>query len=160
MVSFTTIALLSVAQLAAAHPNPPPAFQVTNLNTFEPSGRPGNENVYRVGFSVTDPSDSSATTCEAVWDIAVATTGYPATYLANCTDPSYAFKFVDYHSYYDFVLDVKHTTKKHGKKTTKFAKALVDFDIIQCTHAASGFSVCSQKAGVGFALPVYGVKKH
>lgn len=28
--------------------------------------------------------------------------------LANCTDPSYAFKFTDYHTYYDFVLDVKH----------------------------------------------------
>jgi hypothetical protein len=110
MVSSIILTLFATAHLAAALPKVSPAFQVTNLNTFEPSGRPENVNIYRVAFSVTDPNDSSSTTCAAEWDYSVATTGYPSSYLANCTDPSYAFKFVDYVNYYDFELDVKHTT--------------------------------------------------
>lgn len=110
MLSSITLTLFTIAHLAVALPNAPPAFQVTNLNTFEPSGCPGNTNTYRVSFSVADPSDPSSTTCAAEWDYSVATTGYPSSYLANCTGPSYAFKFVDYVNYYDFGLDVKHTT--------------------------------------------------
>jgi len=30
--------------------------------------------------------------------------------LANCTDPSFAFKFEDWVSYMDFTLNVKHKT--------------------------------------------------
>lgn len=81
MVSFISLGLLALAQYAMSLPNPPP-FQVTNLNTFEPSGRPGNVNLYRVGFNVTDPSDSSTTFCETRWDYANATTGYPSTYVS------------------------------------------------------------------------------
>lgn len=51
-------------------------------------------------------------------------------------------------------------SKKYGKKVTRFAKGLVTFDVIQCSHAASGFSVCNQKDGVGFPLPVYDVRRH
>jgi hypothetical protein len=50
-------------------------------------------------------------------------------------------------------------SKKHDKKTKRFAKGEVNLDILQCSHAASGFSVCNQKAGVAFPLPVYNVKK-
>lgn len=82
MVSFNPLALLSISQLAIAVPNPSPAFQVTSLNTFEPSGRPGNANIYRVGFNVADPSDSSSATCEAQWDYSVATTAYPSSYVS------------------------------------------------------------------------------
>jgi hypothetical protein len=110
MVSSIALTLFAIAQLGKALPNASSAFQVTALNTFEPSGRPENSNIYRVGFSVTDPSDSSTATCTTEWDYSVATTGYPSSYLANCTDPLYAFKFVDYKNYYDFKLDVKHIT--------------------------------------------------
>ncbi|KAF2189439.1 hypothetical protein K469DRAFT_747529 [Zopfia rhizophila CBS 207.26] len=163
MVFFTSFVLsLAVASLASSRPNPrsPPDFQVTSLNTFEPSGRPESNSPYRVGFNVADPSGEGSTAfCEARWAYADATTGYPSSYLANCSDPNYAFKFVDYNNYYDFKLDVKHSTQKHGKTVTKFAQGLVDFTIIQCSHAASGFSVCNQRDGVAFPLPVYDVQK-
>ncbi|PSN73050.1 hypothetical protein BS50DRAFT_568639 [Corynespora cassiicola Philippines] len=159
MISIKSLSLIALAQLVIARPGPLPPFQVTNLYTFEPSGRPGNANVYRVSFNVTDPSDSSSTYCETNWGITEATTGYPSNYVANCTDPSWAFKFVGYVNYYDFDLDVQHSSKKHGKKVTKYAKGVVDDTIIQCSHAASGFSVCNQRDGVAFPLPVYDVKK-
>jgi hypothetical protein len=83
--------LLSFALLAErtiSHPNPPPdpstlpAFIVDQLNIFEPSGRPGNVNLYRVAFDVTDPSDSNAkATCETFWDYADAATGWPHNYV-------------------------------------------------------------------------------
>jgi hypothetical protein len=207
--------LIALATVASARPRKPAPFQVTNLNTFEPTGRPEQVNIYRVGFNVTDPNDSTAAFCEARWDYSEATTGYPSDYvcgfrfhvtpsfiqlrqalwklhvkmlifpsllqLANCTDASYAFKFTDYHTYYDFVLDVRHkryvspshsintlvmqtraaanalSSKKHGKKVTRSASGLVDFSIIQCSHAASGFSVCNQREGVAFPLEVYAV---
>lgn len=50
-------------------------------------------------------------------------------------------------------------SKKHGKKATRFAKGLVDNSIIECAHAASGFSVCNQRAGVAFLLEVYDVRQ-
>ncbi|KAF2276100.1 uncharacterized protein EI97DRAFT_433514 [Westerdykella ornata] len=156
-LNFLSVALLALIPSTFAAPHPPTAapFQVTNLNTFEPTGRPGSVNLYRVGFNVTDPADSSTAFCETQWDYADATTGWPSTYLANCTNPSYAFKFVDYHSYYDFTLDVRHKSKTHGRPTTRFAKGQVNLDILQCSHAASGFSVCNQKEGVQFPLQVY-----
>jgi len=83
MVSFATLALLAVAQFAVARPNSPAAFQVTNLNTFEPTGRPNQENLYHVGFTVADPSDGSSTTCDVTWDYSQATTGYPQTYVRH-----------------------------------------------------------------------------
>jgi hypothetical protein len=70
MVSFTAYALLAIAQLAAARPGHQASlpFQVTNLNTFEPSGR-AQTDVYRVGFNVTDPNEPPASTfCEARWN--------------------------------------------------------------------------------------------
>lgn len=83
-------------------------FQITDLNIFEPSGRPRDSSRYTVSFSVKDPSDGSSTTCSTDWAYENAMTGYPSNYLANCTDPAYAFKFVEYNRYYDFKLDVKH----------------------------------------------------
>ncbi|KAF2240498.1 hypothetical protein BU26DRAFT_525966 [Trematosphaeria pertusa] len=167
MVAIKSLALLALAQLTLARPSPPsppPAFQVTRLNTFEPTGRPEDHSPYRVGFNVTDPSDAAATFCETRWPYAEYNTGYPHDYLVNCTtpagtiDPAWAFKFVDYATYYNFTLDVRHTSRKHGRRTTRFAKGLVGFDILQCAHAASGFSVCNQKEGVQFPLQVYDVE--
>lgn len=69
MVLLASYALLTIAQLTAARPGRPDPlpFQVTNLNTFEPSGRVQTD-VYRVGFNVTDPSEPPASTfCEARW---------------------------------------------------------------------------------------------
>ncbi|KAF2471936.1 uncharacterized protein BDR25DRAFT_302765 [Lindgomyces ingoldianus] len=159
MVSLKSLVILAFAQLVVSRPSGPPAFQVTNLITLEPSGRPGNTSPYRVGFNVTDPGDSSAAFCEAQWSYADRDTGYPKRYLSNCTDDSYAFKFVDWQSYYNFTLDVKHTTKGHHERTTKLAKGHVDLNILHCTHAASGFSACNQMEGVAFPLPVYDVRK-
>ncbi|KAF2686443.1 hypothetical protein K458DRAFT_485722 [Lentithecium fluviatile CBS 122367] len=155
MVALKAFILLAFTHLALSRPSPPPAFQVTNLNTFEPTGRPQDTSPYRVGFNVTDPSASAMTFCEARWPYAQAATGYPSKYLANCTNKNWAFKFVGYKSYYDFVLDVKHTRKTHGKKTTKFAKGSVSLDVVKCVHAASGFSSCNQIEGVKFPLEVY-----
>ncbi|KAF1953376.1 hypothetical protein CC80DRAFT_537593 [Byssothecium circinans] len=167
MLTTNLFSILALSSLALALPSSPsPAqqpFQVTNLNTFEPSGRDG-VTPYRVSFNVTDPNTSGGgeaakTYCEARWPYAEATTGWPSKYLANCTDPSWKFRFIDYHSVWDFVLDVKHVTKKQGEKTKRFAKAPVDRTVILlCTHAGSGFSQCNQREGVPFALPVYRVK--
>lgn len=72
------LALLALAllPLALARPKVAPAFDVTNLYTFEPSGR-DNVSVYRVKFNVTDPSDGAATACETTWPYAQWNTGYP-----------------------------------------------------------------------------------
>ena len=79
--------------------------------------------------------------------------------LANCTSPSWSFKFDDYQSVWDFVLDVRHVSKKKSKRTVKFAKGTVDEEnVLQCSHAASGFSICRQKDGVAFPLTVYDTK--
>ncbi|KAF2447584.1 hypothetical protein P171DRAFT_227761 [Karstenula rhodostoma CBS 690.94] len=152
------VALLSLAllPLALARPSASPAFEVTNLYTFEPSGR-DNVSVYRVAFNVTDPSDGGATSCETTWPYAQWDTGYPHEFLANCTDKAWSFKLDDYQDVWDFVLDVKHVSKKkNGKKIKRFAKGTVDAeDILQCTHAGSGFSICRQREGVAFPLDVY-----
>jgi len=111
------------------------------------------------------------------------------TQLANCTDPAFSFKFENWVNYMDFTLDVKHTTYVHSfpfssksgfpsylysdyyvlthgfrgnnphSKRTKFAKAPINLDILQCSHAASGFSVCALKPGVVLELPVYDVQR-
>ena len=79
-LSLITLAL-ALSPLVFSAPNPPPAFHVTNLNTFEPSGRPGQVNLYRVGFNVSDPSDSVTTFCETRWEYADAMTGYPSSFV-------------------------------------------------------------------------------
>ncbi|KAL5393284.1 hypothetical protein DPSP01_000109 [Paraphaeosphaeria sporulosa] len=147
---------LIVLPLALAHPTATTAFEVTNLYTFEPSGR-DNVSVYRVAFNVTDPSDGSATACETTWPYAVWDTGYPHDFLANCTDKAWSFKFSDYQNVWDFVLDVKHVSRKtNGKKIKRFAKGTVDPEnVLLCTHAGSGFSICTQREGVAFPLVVY-----
>lgn len=67
---------LTLLPFALARPKPPPAFQVTDLYTFEPSGRDG-VSVYRVEFNVTDPSDSASASCVTTWPYAQWNTGYP-----------------------------------------------------------------------------------
>lgn len=88
MVAIKSLALLALAQLTLARPSPPsppPAFQVTRLNTFEPTGRPEDHSPYRVGFNVTDPSDAAATFCETRWPYAEYNTGYPHDYVRTLT---------------------------------------------------------------------------
>ncbi|KAF2639866.1 hypothetical protein P280DRAFT_550535 [Massarina eburnea CBS 473.64] len=83
--SFLAMALSSLTltlTLTLAHPSPPPQpFQVANLTTFEPSGRPESSSPYSVAFNVTDPNDEAVSTfCEARWPYAESTTGYPSHY--------------------------------------------------------------------------------
>ncbi|KAF9740650.1 hypothetical protein PMIN06_000373 [Paraphaeosphaeria minitans] len=147
--------MLMALPLALAYPEATTAFEVTNLSTFEPSGR-DNVSVYRVSFNVTDPSDGAATSCETTWPYAEWDTGYPHEFLANCTNKGWSFKFDDYQSMWDFVLDVKHVSKKrNGKKIKRSAKGMVDDEnVLLCTHAGSGFSICRQREGVAFQLDV------
>ncbi|ORY09083.1 hypothetical protein BCR34DRAFT_568980 [Clohesyomyces aquaticus] len=159
MLPFKSLLLLAFAPLILCKPSPLPAFQVTNLNTFEPTGRPGDLSPYRVGFNVTDPADATAAFCEARWPYSQRDTGFPSThYLSNCSDHSYSFRFLDWESYLNFTLDVKHIYKKPDHtRVTKIGKGHADLNILHCTHAASGFSVCNQKDGVAFPLPIYSV---
>ncbi|KAJ4301821.1 hypothetical protein N0V90_003917 [Kalmusia sp. IMI 367209] len=108
---FPSLALLVLAPLALARPNLSPAFQVSNLYTFEPSGR-DNVSVYRISFNVTDPSDAASTSCEATWPYSERDTGYPQTWLAGCADKGWAFKVQKYEEVWDFVLDVRHVREE------------------------------------------------
>ncbi|KAH8707648.1 hypothetical protein GQ44DRAFT_470530 [Phaeosphaeriaceae sp. PMI808] len=113
MFSLRSLFIISFVPFAIALPNPDPdfknpaPFEVTNLFTFEPTNR--HSFFYIVSFGVSDPSDGSSTNCSTYWPYAKAYTGYPSSYLANCTDSSYAFKFVNYKTYMDFKLDVEHS---------------------------------------------------
>ena len=113
MFSLRSLFIIPFVSFAIALPSPDPDFKnpaplrVSNLFTWEPSNR--NSFLYIVSFGVTDPGDGSSTTCSTYWPYAEAYTGYPSSYLANCTDSSYAFKFVDYHNYMDFKLNMKHS---------------------------------------------------
>jgi len=81
MLSLKTI-LLGVAFAPLAYSLPP--FTVDVLDIFEPTGRPGQVNLYRVAFDVTDPSGGNAkATCQTFWDYADATTGWPSTYVCR-----------------------------------------------------------------------------
>jgi hypothetical protein len=48
------------------------------------------------------------------------------------------------------------SSKKNGQKTKRFAKGTVDQgNILQCSHAGSGLSICNQREGIAFPLEVY-----
>jgi hypothetical protein len=77
-----TLLSLTLLPLALARPKASSPFQVTNLYTFEPSGRDG-VSVYRVEFNVTDPNDSASTSCVATWPYEQRDTGYPRDYVRS-----------------------------------------------------------------------------
>lgn len=79
MLALFSLVMLS---LALAHPKATPTFQVTNLYTFEPSGR-DDVSVYRVSFNVTDPSDHAVASCETTWPYSQRDTGYPHDFVGS-----------------------------------------------------------------------------
>jgi hypothetical protein len=84
MVYVKHLTLLALAQLSVALPGGAASpFEVTNLDIFSPTGRPGDTQPYTVSFGVSDPNDGSATTCTVSWPYEPTGAGYPANYVGH-----------------------------------------------------------------------------
>ena len=86
MYSSTLLAsLLCLASLAAATPALKP-WEITSLNTFSPSGRPGSSPWSVINITISDPSDTSVSPaiCVGKWTFEEPPYGV----LNNCSDVS------------------------------------------------------------------------
>lgn len=123
-------------------------FQITDLSTFSPSGRPGNSPYSTINFTITDTEDgkaSATTRCSTQWNELAGEK--PPTGKIACADPSFVFQVTDYEGISKFTLGVSHSySLKAGTKVTTSGSLAVDAAAadpnLSCQCGASGVCSC------------------
>ena len=127
-------------------------FELPEIFTFSPSGRPGSSPYATLNFTVTDVNSNGKATakCTTQW-----TNGQqPSTGDIPCADPSFVFRVTDYKGIGQFRLGLSHTyplKKGAATKITSSGSLTLDNSTpdrnFVCIYGASGVGGCNIAEG-------------
>ena len=125
-------------------------FQISELTSFSPSGRPGSSPYSTLNLTVTDVNRNGKATTKCSTQFLPSE--QPPQGDTACADPSFVFRATDYQSTGQFKLVLSHTypLKPEGRITTEGAVTVdntAKHPNYYCSYAASGFVSCGIAEG-------------
>ncbi|KAI9766659.1 MAG: hypothetical protein M1835_007149 [Candelina submexicana] len=130
-------------------------FQLPNVVTFSPSGRPGSSPNSSLEFTFTDPNNGQeSTTCSVSWPAA------KSPYIGDlpCADAKFTFRLTQFSSVRTFTLALSHTTSGTTYSGVVAIDAQGTNPNFTCTYGASSVESCAISTGKSpILVPITGV---